>query len=136
MVSTPFVAHCHQVGWHRPGDLAPPETDGQLRGPPVKIIKTPPRRSSDFRRWAAADRISATRSARHEYETAGRSRELAAIRAKANTFRSVPLTSWDSHSTTTDDEVAAIELARGMAASDVGDATLTRPELAYDAIER
>jgi tetratricopeptide (TPR) repeat protein len=69
-------------------------------------------------------------------EAAGRPRELAAIRAKADSFRSVPLTSWGSPSTTADDEVAAIDLARRVAASDVGDATLTQLELAFDELAR
>lgn len=93
--------------------------------------------------WQTADHATAAdgqlltaylqlEAARHEYETVGRSRELAAIRAKADGFRSVPLTSWGSNSTTSDDEVAAIELARRVAVSDVGDETLTRLELAFD----
>lgn len=93
--------------------------------------------------WQTADHATAAdgrlltaylqlEAARHEYETVGRSRELAAIRAKADGLRSAPLTSWGSNSATSDDEVAAIELARRVAVSDVGDETLTRLELAFD----
>lgn len=71
-------------------------------------------------------------AARQEQEAAGRARELATIRAKANGYRGVPLTSWGVPSTSADDEIAALELARRVAASDVGDETLTRLELAFD----
>jgi transcriptional regulator with XRE-family HTH domain len=101
------------------------------------------RARADSAFWQTADQATAAggqlltayqqlEAVRHEQEAAARSRELAAIRAKADLFRSVPLTSWGSPSTTADDEVAAIDLARRVAASDVGDATLTQLELAFD----
>lgn len=94
------------------------------------------RARADSAFWQTADQVTAAggllltayqqfEAARHERETAGRSRELAAIRAKADSFRSVP-------SIIADDEVAAIDMARRVAASDVGDETLTQLELAFD----
>ena len=71
-------------------------------------------------------------AARQEQEAAGRARELATVRAKADGYRGVPLIGWDVPSTSADDEIAALELARRVAASDVGDETLTRLELAFD----
>jgi transcriptional regulator with XRE-family HTH domain len=56
-------------------------------------------------------------TAKREYEADVRSTELAAVRAKADGL---------------DDEVAAIELARRVAASDVGHETLHRLESAFD----
>jgi tetratricopeptide (TPR) repeat protein len=47
-------------------------------------------------------------------------------------FRTVPLTARSASPPTADDEVAAIELARRVAASDVGEETLTHLELAFD----
>jgi transcriptional regulator with XRE-family HTH domain len=70
-------------------------------------------------------------AARQEQEASGRACDLATVRAKADGFRGVPLRPWGSPSST-DDEIAAIELARRVAASDVGAETLTRLELAFD----
>ncbi|MGH3879853.1 MAG: helix-turn-helix domain-containing protein [Actinophytocola sp.] len=77
---------------------------------------------------AAYHQLEATRQ---EQETATRSRQLAAVRAKADSLRGVPL-AWSAPPTSADDELAAIELARRVAATDVGEETLTRLELAFD----
>lgn len=66
------------------------------------------------------------------YHSDLRSNELAAVRAKADDLRSTPLTSWGSSGPGVDDETAAVELARRVAASDVGDETLNHLELAFD----
>jgi transcriptional regulator with XRE-family HTH domain len=68
---------------------------------------------------------------RHEQASATQSRELAAVRAKADRLRGVSL-AWSALPTSADDELAAIELARRVAATDVGDETLRRLELAFD----
>ncbi len=93
--------------------------------------------------WQTADRVTDAggqllkayhqlEAAMREYEAAVRSSELAAIRAKTDGYRSVPLTSWRTPPTGVDDEAAAVELVRRVAASDVGDETLARLELAFD----
>jgi transcriptional regulator with XRE-family HTH domain/tetratricopeptide (TPR) repeat protein len=93
--------------------------------------------------WLCADRLTEAggqllaayrqlEAAKQEQETSTRSTELAAIRAKADLFRSTPLTAWGAPAPTVDDELAAVELARRVAASDVGDETLTYLELAFD----
>jgi transcriptional regulator with XRE-family HTH domain len=93
--------------------------------------------------WQAADRLTEAsgqllaayrqlEAAKQEYEAATHSTELAAIRAKADVFRTVPLTAWSAPQPSADDEVAAIELARRVAASDVGDETLSHLEQAFD----
>ncbi|GAB3431033.1 hypothetical protein GCM10027436_04700 [Actinophytocola sediminis] len=66
-------------------------------------------------------------AARREYEADVRSRELAVARAKADEFQKAPL-----GRSAVDDELAAVELARRVAASDVGEETLTSLELAFD----
>lgn len=71
-------------------------------------------------------------AAKREYEADTRSNELAAVRAKAEGLRVTPLTGWSTPAPSLDDEVAAIELVRRVRASDVGDETLTRLELAFD----
>ncbi|HEU5471025.1 MAG TPA: XRE family transcriptional regulator [Actinophytocola sp.] len=86
--------------------------------------------------WVGADRVTEAggqlltayrrlEAAKHEQQAAARSSDLAAIRAKADDFRVMP-------TATADDEVAAVELARRVAASDVGAETLTRLEQAFD----
>lgn len=93
--------------------------------------------------WQTADRLTEAggqlltayrqlEAARHEHKATTRSSELAAIRAKADIFRTVPLTTWSTPLPSADDAVAAIELARRVAASDVGSGTLTYLELAFD----
>jgi transcriptional regulator with XRE-family HTH domain len=92
--------------------------------------------------WQTADRVTASGgqllaayhemdAARREQTSAAQSRELAAIKAKAGRLRGVPL-AWSAPPTSADDELAALELARRVAATDVGDETLTRLELTFD----
>jgi transcriptional regulator with XRE-family HTH domain len=92
--------------------------------------------------WQTADRETAAggqllaafhelEAARRAQTSAVRSRELAAVKAEAERLRGVPL-AWSAPPTSADDELAAIELARRVAATDVGDETLTRLELAFD----
>ncbi|HEV8556591.1 MAG TPA: helix-turn-helix transcriptional regulator [Actinophytocola sp.] len=93
--------------------------------------------------WQTADRLTEAggqllisyrqlEAAKHEHEMATRSTELATIRAKADTFHSMPLTTGNGPAPASDDATAAIELARRVAASDVGDETLSHLELAFD----
>lgn len=93
--------------------------------------------------WQTADRLTEAggqlltayrqlEAAKHDYETGSRSTELAAMRARADGFRTVPLTAWNAALPSADDELAAIELGRRVAASDVGDETLTHLERAFD----
>lgn len=93
--------------------------------------------------WQAADRLTEAggqllnayrqlEAAKQAQEATTRSTGLAAIRAKADVFRTVPLTSWGAPPLSADDEIAAIELARRVAASDVGGETLNHLELAFD----
>jgi transcriptional regulator with XRE-family HTH domain len=93
--------------------------------------------------WQTADRLSGAggqlltayrelEAAKHASEANIRSTELAVIRAKVDGFRTVPLTSGSTSPPKVDDELAAIELGRRIAASDVGDETLTQLELAFD----
>jgi transcriptional regulator with XRE-family HTH domain len=73
-------------------------------------------------------------AAKLEYEADVRSNELASIRAKADGLRGAPLTGWGTTPAGLDDEVAAIELARRVSASDVGEETLARLELDFDGL--
>ncbi|MPZ86299.1 MAG: helix-turn-helix domain-containing protein [Actinophytocola sp.] len=93
--------------------------------------------------WQTADQLTESggqlvaayrqlETTKRECEADVRANELAAIRAKADGLRSTPLTGWGMSPAGLDDEMAAIELARRVAASDVGDETLTRLELAFD----
>jgi transcriptional regulator with XRE-family HTH domain len=93
--------------------------------------------------WQTADQlteaggqlVSAYRqlaAAKHAYEADVRSDELAAVRAEADGLRGMPLTGWGAPAPSLDDEMAAIELARRVNASDVDEETLTRLELAFD----
>jgi DNA-binding XRE family transcriptional regulator len=93
--------------------------------------------------WQTADQlteaggqlVSAYRqlaAAKHAYEADVRSDELAAVRAEADGLRGMPLTGWGAPVPSLDDEVAAIELARRVNASDVGEETVTSLELAFD----
>lgn len=71
-------------------------------------------------------------AAKGEYEADVRSHELSAVRAKADALHGTPLAGWGTAAPSLDDEVAAIELARRVNASDVGEETLTRLELVFD----
>lgn len=101
------------------------------------------RARADENFWLCADRLTEAggqllaayhqlEAAKREHEANARSTELAAIRAKADSLRTTPLTPWQAPLTSEHDELAALELARRVAASDVGDETLTRLELAFD----
>lgn len=76
--------------------------------------------------------------AKHEHERQARESELAEARAKAAEFRThgnglVVPAAWPVRpQLTTDDEQDALELARRVAASDVGEETLTRLEAVVD----
>jgi transcriptional regulator with XRE-family HTH domain len=92
-------------------------------------------RTADYATGAGGRLLNAYQqleTARYEQEAAGRSRELDAVRARADGFRRTPLIPSDSPPTAVDDEVAATDLARRVAASDVGDETLSRLELAFE----
>jgi len=91
--------------------------------------------------WRTADNVTAAggqlltafrqlEAARHEQAAEAHSRELAAVRAQADELRGVPL-AWSAPPTSSDDELAALELARRVTATDVGEETLTRLELAF-----
>lgn len=93
--------------------------------------------------WQAADRLTEAggqllaayrqlEAAKREYEATTRASELAVVRAKADGIRSSPLSVWNTPPQTADDEVAAIELARRVAASDVSGETLEHLEHAFD----
>ncbi|MGH3860854.1 helix-turn-helix transcriptional regulator [Actinokineospora sp.] len=99
---------------------------------------------ADEQFWQTADRIveaggsllAAYRdleTARQECDLRARRSALEALRAKAHSFTTTPLTGntssvFDGY----DDETAAVELARRVAASDVGDETLGQLEGAMD----
>jgi DNA-binding XRE family transcriptional regulator len=70
--------------------------------------------------------------ARRGYESDVRSTELAAFRAEVAGPCGASPTVWGAPAPGLDDELAAVELARRVAASDVGDETLARLELAFD----
>lgn len=101
------------------------------------------RARADENFWQTADRLTEAggqlltayrqlETARQEQEATTRSTELAAVRAKADALRTMPLTPWQAPLASGNDELAALELARRVAASDVGNETLTQLELAFD----
>lgn len=90
------------------------------------------RKAADVTQGQLAAAAYLDRTTVSHIEADARSSELAEIRAKADGLRSTPLTGWGATPTGLDDELAAVELARRVAASDVGDETLNRLELAFD----
>jgi transcriptional regulator with XRE-family HTH domain len=70
------------------------------------------------------------KAVKQEFETRTRQTELAKVRAKAENLR--VSTSWQQPITDIDDEAAALELARRISASDVGEETLVRLEFVVD----
>ncbi|MQA10916.1 MAG: helix-turn-helix domain-containing protein [Pseudonocardiaceae bacterium] len=101
------------------------------------------RARADVRFWETADRVTnadgallaAFRqldAAKTEDELRNRQADAAAARAKVNELRIPDVSVWQSPLAHHDDELAALELARRVAASDVGDETLTQLELIFD----
>lgn len=68
---------------------------------------------------------------KQDHELRTHETELAAVRAQADRLRSAPAV-WQSPLSGAGDEAAALELARRVAASDVGEETLTQLELIVD----
>jgi len=94
------------------------------------------RANADERFWQNADRVARAggvlvaafnhlEAVRQEHELRSRQETLQAARARASEVWRAPAESYD-------DELAALELGRRVAASDVGDETLTRLEDTFD----
>jgi len=101
------------------------------------------RARADERFWQAADRavgadgvlLTAYRQfevTRQQHERTTRDAELAAVRSKADGYRIAQAPLWHTAPTPADDEAVALELARRVAASDVGEDTLLQLELNFD----
>jgi transcriptional regulator with XRE-family HTH domain len=101
------------------------------------------RARADERFWRAADcavgadgvlltAFHQLETARQQYEQTNREAELATVRNKAEGFRVAQAPPWHIALTSADDETAALELSRRVAASDVGNDTLLQLELAFD----
>lgn len=102
----------------------------------------------DERFWETADRVTNANgallaafrqldAAKTEDELDTRHADVAAARAKAHGFRVPDVSVWQASAGVKrfvhhDDELAALELARRVAASDVGNETLTQLELIFD----